>query len=496
MQNNNYDHLFEETNALKLLRDKRAQLILTFLKTVFGDGQHSVSQDELIRRLTDYLPLYQDDYVFDDLDQKEPHMEADSIDKYRNKAKSLIREWENTQKRYLRGDNNTEGVYEYTLTEHVVRAWQWLEGLQKRDFTGTRSRLNDIFEKLNRVVENSREKTDQDRIDAIEAKKLALEQEIELIRAGKSIYKPLNKLELAEEYMYLQEQVLALSTDFKSVEGRFERIRNEILIRQALSDESKGHLLQQALDARDDLDSTPQGMSFNAFFEDLSNKQRQLDYENQMANLFELLAQHGIETENDAPLRRLYKHLMSEAQPVLEANRRIVDRIRWFVGEQNRQKRQLLRQRLTEVKTAFLDTEVQKQFKHAQNIWEIDSAVCEIGLPLEKSLKIEMEDRASKYASPTENTLAKPDIMIEDDGFLGELLQLRVTEALADSPNISLGELVKTHPMTDGIAELIAYLNLVGLGQQHQISGSETEKFILSAPDNIFVDGPKAEFRK
>jgi Protein of unknown function (DUF3375) len=490
-----FEYLFDETNALKLLRDKRAALVLTFLKFAFQDDRKSIGQDEMVRLLTEYLRRYDEAEIFDDTELTEP--DADLFDRYRSKAKSLLRDWEDIKKRYLRGDNNAEGQYEYFLTEHVVRAWQWLEGLQKKEFTGTRSRLNDIFEKLNRVVENGREKTDQERIQAIEAQQRALQLEIELIQTGRSQYKPLTRIEVTEEYDSLLEQIRALSTDFKAVEGRFERIRAEILRKQAVSEESRGQLLHQALDARDDLDSTPQGQSFNGFFEELRNPARQEEYQSRIDALIQLLQHHGLLIENENTLRRLYRNLLGEAQPVLEANRRIVDRIRRFVSEQNRENKQLLRQRIAEVKAAFLDKEVQKRIKHHQTVWELDSDEANIKLPLEKTLKTQAQEAKDRFALPKNATEKAPPIAMTDDGDLSLRVEQTLKETLEHIPEIALKDLAQLHALQDGLAEVIAYLNLVSKNQEkHHISIEKTETILLDAATQTGLQGPDVVFRK
>ncbi|MBK8192965.1 MAG: DUF3375 family protein [Lewinellaceae bacterium] len=144
-----------------------------------------------------------------------------------------MRDWESRDKRYLRGENNASGRYEYSLTEHVTRAWHWLDSMEQREFTGARSRLDDIFEKIRRVVENGREKTDEERIEELQEKQAALKREITDIRAGKAPYRPFDSVRIQEEYDGLLEQLRALSTDFKIVESNFERIRTDILRRQA-----------------------------------------------------------------------------------------------------------------------------------------------------------------------------------------------------------------------------------------------------------------------
>jgi hypothetical protein len=125
-----------------------------------------VAQEELTAALVAYLETLDEQEVFEEADL----VTTDLFNRYRNKAKSLLRYWEGVKKRYLRGANNAAGQYEYSVTEHVVRAWHWLESLENQEFAGTQSRLDDIFEKIKRVLDNSREKTDAERIEELRQK--------------------------------------------------------------------------------------------------------------------------------------------------------------------------------------------------------------------------------------------------------------------------------------------------------------------------------------
>lgn len=202
MQSEQINRLFNQTNTLQLLRERNASLILSFLRSVFADGRNTIGQDELIPLLADYLQQFDAKDVFEETDTDT----SDLFSRYRNKARNLLRDWESIKKRYLRGDNNAEGQYEYSVTEHVVRAWQWLDGLEAREFTGTQSRVDDIFEKLKRILENSREKTDNERIADLQQKQLDIEAEIAAIQSGKSPYRPFDPTRLHEEYDGLLEQ--------------------------------------------------------------------------------------------------------------------------------------------------------------------------------------------------------------------------------------------------------------------------------------------------
>jgi len=366
--------------------------------------------------------------------------------------------------------------------------------LEQREFTGTRSRLEDIFEKIRRVVENSREKTDAERIEELEQKQSNIQQQIADIRAGKSPYQPFDGVRIQEEYEGLLEQVRALSTDFKAVESNFERIRADMLRRQAAQEGSKGMLLGSMLDARDELDRTPQGMSFNAFFEELRDPQRQQQFANNVQALLSVLADHQVTSDSSSLLTRLYRHLLSEAQPVLEANRRIADRISRLVAETAAHDRQLLKERIRKVKAAILDPAfLNLPLDPTTVFWEIDSPQAVLRLPLEKKLRLQTNEQQVRFATPRTIASIKPDFVFEDKEITATRLNAQIDAALDTSAQLTLAALVSQHPLSEGLAEVLAYLNIVAApDNRHFIQNDQQDLLPLDqAAQERFLEGPR-----
>jgi hypothetical protein len=486
--------LFQQTNTLQLLRERNAGLILSFLRESFpADGRKNVGQEELAQQLAAYLQQFDEKDVFEEVEMET----TDLFSRYRNKARALLRDWEGVKKRYLRGSNNAEGQYEYSVTEHVVRAWQWLEGLENREFTGTQSRFDDIFEKLKRILDNSREKTDEERIAELRQKQQEIENEIAGIQLGRRAYRPFDDTRLREEYDGLLEQVRALTTDFKAVESNFERIRANLLRQYAAQEGSKGALLSAALDARDQLDRTPQGQSFNHFFEELRDAQRTRQFEEGVKQLLEILHERQIGYANENLLLRLYRHLLHEAQPVLEANRRIADRITRIVAENTAHNRQLLRQRLAEVKSLLLQPEMMATVDTDAFLWEIDSPEADVQLPLEKALKLQSTEQKQAFQLPQKANEEKPDIPLSEHISIAIRLKEQIGEALEKEPQITLARLVDNFAMQEGLAELLAYLNIAaGSSNRHFFDGEADDLIALNKEREQYAEGRRVFFVK
>jgi uncharacterized protein YdcH (DUF465 family) len=485
------EHLFNQTNALSLLRERRAALLLSFLKSAFSDGRTHISQDELTQQLTDFMVQYGNQSMFGDVDSPS-ETESNLFDQPRQRARALLREWEDKEHRYLRGANNAQGQYEYSLTEHVVRAWQWIESIEQREFTGTRSRLDDIFEKIKRVVANSREKTDAERVAELRQQQLDIEAEIAVIESGKRPYRPFDTTRLREEYDGVMELISVLSADFKAVEGHFERIRTDMLRQTASMQGHKGALLGSALDARDALDRTPQGMSFNGFFEELRDPQRTNFFEAQVQTLLSILDDRQVEHTNDQRLRQLYRHLLKEAQPVLDANRRIADRVTRIVAENTSLNRQFLRQRISELKDLLLNPEfIAQSLQPNAEVWTLDTDYADIQLPLEKKLKTKSDTSTRGFARPEIHTDAPPPLPVMSETAVGHRLMEQIRAALSNSDALTLAQLLDEYPLQQRLAEALAYLNIAAQpNNRHFIDENSTEMLPLDPEEKQVLEGP------
>jgi Protein of unknown function (DUF3375) len=486
------EQLFKQTNALSLLRERRAALIIVFLKKAFAVGRTHIGQEELTQLLTDFLSQYNEQDWADETDQPALGTERNLFDQTRQRARNLLRQWEDKDRRYLRGANNAQGQYEYSLTEHVVRAWQWIESMEQRDSVGTRSRLDDIFEKIKRIVANSREKTDAERVAELRQRQSEIEADIIAIESGKRPYRPFDSNRLREEYDGLLELISALSADFKAVEGNFERIRTDMLRQTAGMQGHKGALLGSALDARDQLDRTPQGMSFNSFFEELRDPQRTLYFETQVQALLHILDGREVEHANDQRLSQLYRYLLKEAQPVLDANRRIADRITRIVAENASLNRQLLRQRIGALKALFISREFLEQSIHpSTEVWQLETDHAAVQLPLEKKLKTQQETTHAGFARPNTNSDETPVLPINSEAAIGLRLIEQIQAALSGTDSLTLAQLLEQHPLQQRLTEVLAYLNIASQpDNRHFIDDAATELLPLDAEEKQVLEGP------
>ncbi len=138
----NYDeivHLQSNHPTWRLLRAKNAALVLSFAGRVFVDANDSdIAASALIAELDDELFA---------LNQRLGE------DTYPKAAAAYLDDWASSDQGWLRKfyrSGSEEARYD--LTPAAEKAILWIHDLRSRDFVGTESRLNTIFELLRQMV--------------------------------------------------------------------------------------------------------------------------------------------------------------------------------------------------------------------------------------------------------------------------------------------------------------------------------------------------------
>jgi hypothetical protein len=150
---------------LRLLSADNAPLIIGFLYQVFiKPNRRSLPYGDAVSLLEeDLYPL------------REVHGEV----RYPRSARQYLGDWSGGQTPYLRKYYPERGEEpEFDLTPATERAKEWIQGLEKRQFVGTESRLLSVFALLREIVHHT-EADPECRIQDLERHKAQIDAEIE-----------------------------------------------------------------------------------------------------------------------------------------------------------------------------------------------------------------------------------------------------------------------------------------------------------------------------
>src|SRR5437660_3553439 len=254
--------LRENSPAWRLLRADHAPLVLSFLHRVFvADNVRSISATDLASRLDDEL------YA---LNQRHGEQRGSRFPK---SARAYLDDWAAPDTGWLRKyypDGTDEPHYD--ATPAVEKALQWVQSLGERDFVGTESRLNVIFELLRQIVFGTEPDPDQ-RLIELHRQRHELDEQISRVQAGE--VPMLDETAVRDRYQQFAGTARALLADFREVDENFPKLDRQLREKIAGWHGGKGELLDDVLGSRESIAGSDQGGSFQAFYDYLLSQARQ-----------------------------------------------------------------------------------------------------------------------------------------------------------------------------------------------------------------------------
>ena len=457
------DRLKKSHPALKLLAADSAPLIISFLFKVFIEPNvRALPIAELQSRLGDYI-----------FKLREIH----GPELYPRSARAYLDEWANPEKGILRKFYPLQGDEpEYDLTPAAAQAIDWLQSLAERQFVGTESRLLTVFDLLADIV--SRTETDPEvKIRELEAKKEAIEQEIEQIRTRGIL--PHDPVQIKERFFQAEETARHLLADFRQIEYNFRALDRETRELIATSDKTKGALLDEIFADQDVIRDSDQGRSFQAFWELLMSPQKQLELQELLQKVYGL--EEIAALDPDAFLARIKFYLLEAGEKVYTTSNQLVDQLRRFLDNQA----WLENRRIMEI--------IKEIEKHAVAVKNTPPGDKFIGLDSVKQRLHLVMDR-SLFTPPVKTQLAETileegqaeitaDPLFNQVHVDEEKLKSNIRKALQSETQISLKQLLLDFPLQKGLAELVAYLN-IGTGKAKAvIDESKRERVVVETGD-------------
>jgi hypothetical protein len=299
---------FETSPALSLLRARNAPFVIDFLELQFKQpGRIVIPHSELLASLVLYL---------EDLQEAYPQSMTDKPEAYLSDWCSPDRRW---LQRFLEAGRD-EPVYQ--LTPHTEDVFAFLDRVLDRDlgFVGTESRLKLVIETLADLVVGASDDPET-RLAYLQAEQERLHAEIAQIKNDGQIskYQP---AQIRERFSTAVSLLRQLQGDFRAVEDSFREITIQVQKRQQGGHESRGTILEFALDAEDLLKQEDQGVSFYEFVKLIlspSQTERLEKVIQQVRKIPELMQQQeGMET-----VRNMITLLQNEAEKVMRTNQRL-----------------------------------------------------------------------------------------------------------------------------------------------------------------------------
>lgn len=347
---------------------------------------------------------------------------------------------------------------QFDLTPATEKAIAWLVQLSERQFVGTESRLLTLFDLLKQMSEGS-EADPARRMAELHRKRDEIDAEIARVLGGDVPL--LDDTALKDRFQQFMQGARELLTDFREVEHNFRQLDRRVRERIALWEGSKGALLEEIMGERDAIADSDQGRSFRAFWDFLLSSRRQEELTQLLDRVLALPAVAGLQP--DSRTRRVHYDWMEAGEHTQRTVAGLSQQLRRFLDDQawleNRRIMDILHG--IESKALALRAHWGKDWPPAGNVMEIAQAHADVVLAMERPLftpavKPVIADLVLQAGEEDIDAHALFDQVVVDKAQLNR----HIRHALQDNAQITLSELVATHPLQQGLAELVAYLQL------------------------------------
>jgi len=437
--------------AWRLLASPHAPLIVSFLHRVFVQPNVRVmSEADLAEALEDELFSLREQL---------------GAEAYPKGALEYLNDWAAPEKGWLRkfykpGTDEAQ----FDLTPATEKAIAWLAQLTERPFVGTESRLLTLFALLEQICAGT-ETDPVKRVAELRKKRDELDAEIARVLAGEVPL--LDDTAVKERFLQFQQLARELLADFREVEHNFRQLDRKVREKIALWDGSKGALLDEIMGERDAIDDSDQGRSFRAFWEFLMSSRRQEELSAWLDKVLQLPAVEQLAP--DARLRRVHYDWLEAGEYTQRTVAQLSQQLRRFLDDraflENRRILELLRG--IESKAISL-----REAPPKGTLMDIDAMAADIELPLERplftpSVKQRLADLTVLAGKDDVDTSPLFEQVVVDKG----RLRTNVQRALRYQAQITLRELLEGEPLRQGLAELVAYLELAHAGHGDSVLG-------------------------
>jgi len=452
--------------AWRLLGADHAPLIVAFLhRTFIATNARTLGQPELISRLEDFLF---------DLRQRQGRGERGEAGEraatFPRAAREYLDDWAADDKGWLRKYYVAESDEpQFDLTPATERAIDFVLALFKRQPVSTESRLLTVFELLRQLTEGTSVDPEA-RLNELHRRRAELDADIARVQAGH--IELMDAAQIKDRFLQLASTARGLLSDFRELDQSFRDLDRSVRERIATWEQGKGALLESIFGARDAISDSDQGRSFRAFWDFLMSTDRQEELTSRLETVLALPAVR--ELAPDPRLLRIHYDWLEAGEVAQRTVARLSEQLRRYLDDrafmENRRIMEVIRQ-IEQHALALRDSPPK------EDLAALDEATPTIDLPLQRPL----------YAPPHKPKIDARKLLqgVSDDdadALYGqvyvdrEALRAHVRRALQTKAQISCAELIQAHPLTLGLAELVAYLALAAEDPHSVIDNARSER--------------------
>jgi len=427
--------------TLRFLAADYFPLMASFFHSVFvKTNRRSIPQAELISSLDDYL-----------FSLAKIHGET----LYPRSATDYIHEWSGNSGYLRKYYTQNSDEPECDLTPETEKALTWLKNLnQNGDFVGTESRLITLFELMRELVR----KTDPDlesRIQELQKQRDAIDEAIQNAKVGKIVH--LDSTQAKERFYEIEKTAQAMLSDFRQIESNFRNLDRQTREKIAMSDQSKGRLLDEVFEERDVIGNSDQGRSFRGFWEFLISTPRQEEFDRLLQALY--LRDEIKALIPDPFLLRVKIYLVEAGEKVYQTSNLLSEQLRKFLDDRSYLENRRIIELIRIIEKNAIDLKSEPSADLPQST--LDDVSPRLDLPMSRGLFLPAENPViSEERLLDGETIVSLDPLYQQTYVDERRLRDHIRKALQTHDQITLSRLIDIYPLQKGLAEIVAYLNI------------------------------------
>ncbi|NMR32043.1 DUF3375 domain-containing protein [Crystallibacter degradans] len=446
-----------------LLRAQNAPLALAFFIAAFtGPNQRNIGRQALIDTLDDVLFGLRDSLGED----KFPRPAAEYLDDWAAPEKAWLRKY------YIAGQD--EPVYDLTATaEDVVR---WVENLRGRDFVATQSRLTGIFQLLKTLVQES--ETDPEvRLAELQKQRDGIDAEMQRIRDGH--IKVMSGPEALDHFQQLTALAKDLLADFREVEQNFRSLDRQVREQIATWDGTQGELLESIFANQQDISGSIQGRTFQGFWDYLMSPQLRTELQDLLERAMQIEALARL--DNIDTVANLHRDWLPAVEQTQATVRQLSQQMRRLLDDKVFLENKRIMQLIRSIEGNALAVRNQPP---SGTFIEVDAQAVDVVLPFERPLyepstRVQLDDEVFT----AEDAEVDSGALFEQFHVDKERLQDNIAMVLEESGQATLADVADAFPLSQGLAEIVAYFQLASDSPWASINPETSQQLSWTLPD-------------
>ena len=447
-----------------MLRSDHAPLIASFLNRVFiAPNVRIMAQADLSEALEDELFGLRERMGMDAF----PKTAADYLDDWAASGKGWLRKF------YPQGSDEPH----FDMTPGAEKAIAWLGTLTDRAFIGTESRLLTLFALLRQMSEGS-ETDPQTRIAELKKRREEIDVEIARIMAGN--ISTLSDTALKDRFQQFIGLARELLADFREVEHNFRSLDRRVRERIARWSGGKGALLEEIMGERASIEDSDQGRSFRAFWDFLMSSSHQDELTRLLEHVLSLPPVSDLKP--DARIRRVHYDWLEAGEHTQRTVAQVSQQLRRFLDDQAWLENRRIMDILHGIEANALAL---RDSPPAGEFMQIDDTGCDMELPMERPLYTPpVKPLISSLVLKHGNEDVDADALFSQVVIDKAALSRHIRNALQERSQITLREIIEERPLKNGLAELVAYLQLASDTFKTLVDEDSFEVIVWQSVDN------------